>query len=367
MSFIVRIKKYVSQNFSLDIEFETHDNICLGILGTSGCGKSMTLKCIAGIEKPDEGYIALNGKVLYDSEKKINLKAQERKTGYLFQNYALFPKMTAYQNITVPLKLSKKENQIRSRYWIEKFGLSGLEKSFPHQLSGGQQQRTALARMLICEPDAVLLDEPFSALDSNLREYMQLEFLNLMSGTAFQNMILVTHSRDEVYRLCPELVIIDKGRIVSKGGTRTIFDKPDSVISAEKTGCKNISKIIRRGRREIYALDWGIALKTAEEVSDDITHVGIRAHSLIPHTPGNKTETIAAAACDGFNTARIHNPKKSSGPFEDIVVFTNADSKEKSGRGEIWWKFNRDTITDNFEAIPEKLFFPPESLLLLRG
>jgi molybdate transport system ATP-binding protein len=363
MSFIVRIKKYFSQNFSLDIEFETHDNTCLGILGTSGCGKSMTLKCIAGIEKPDEGYIALNDKVLFDSEKKINLKAQERKTGYLFQSYALFPKMTAYQNIIAPLQCSKKEKQRRSRYWIEKFALSGLEKSFPHQLSGGQQQRAALARMLICEPNAVLLDEPFSALDSNLREYMQLEFLNLMSGPAFQNTILVTHSRDEVYRLCPELVIIEQGRIVTRGGTRKIFDKPDSVISAEKTGCKNISKIIRRGRREIYALDWGLALKTAEEVNDAVTHVGIRAHSLVPLTSENKA---TGHDCNGFNTVRVSNPKKSSGPFEDIVVFTNADAKEKSERGEIWWKFNRDDIVGPLPPTPEKLFFPPESLLLLR-
>jgi molybdate transport system ATP-binding protein len=363
MSLIVRIKKYFSKSFSksfsLDIEFETQDNTCLGILGSSGCGKSMTLKCIAGIEKPDEGYIVLNDKVLFDSEKKINIKAQDRKTGYLFQNYALFPKMNSLQNIISPLLCSQKEKQIRSRYWIEKFGLQGLEKSFPHQLSGGQQQRVALARMLICEPFAVLLDEPFSALDSNLREYMQLEFLNLMAGAAFQNTIFVTHSRDEAYRLCPELVIIDKGRIVTKGKTRKIFDKPDSVISAEKTGCKNISKIVRKGAREIFALDWGVALKTAEDVGEGITHVGIRAHSLI--------EQYKKEDGDNFNVARIAAPKKSSGPFEDVVVFINADAKNDSERGEIWWKFNRADIASDTVTIPEKLFFPPESLLLLRS
>jgi molybdate transport system ATP-binding protein len=359
----VRIKKRLSPAFRLDVEFHADDYRCLGILGASGSGKSMTLKCIAGIEKPDEGFISLDGKILFDSERKINLKARARKVGYLFQNYALFPTMSALDNITVALSGAKKHKRRVAQDWIDKFGLNGLEQNFPHQMSGGQQQRVALARMLVTNPASVLLDEPFSALDSNLREYMQLELLSLIRQkddgalAPFKNSILVTHSRDEVYRLCPSLLIMDGGNIVAAGDTRAIFDRPDSVVCAERTGCKNISKVVRRGAREIFALDWGLALHTQGVVGDDVTHVGIRAHSLIP----------AAGDGVGRNEVRLGGCKASSGPFEELVVFTNADAGDESERHELWWKSERREIGAAAPALPAKLCLPPESLLLLKS
>ncbi|MDR3301801.1 MAG: ATP-binding cassette domain-containing protein [Spirochaetaceae bacterium] len=369
MSLVVRIKKRLSADFTLDVEFQTEDYQCLGVLGASGCGKSMTLKCIAGIEKPDEGFIALDGRVLFSSALGIiNLKARERKVGYLFQNYALFPKMTALENMCAALPgalsgvLSNK-NLSEARGWIERFGLSGLEKNYPHQMSGGQQQRVALARMLITHPAAVLLDEPFAALDSNLREYMQLELLQLIQSqdegalAPFKNAILVTHSREEVYRLCPRLLIMAGGKIVAQGNTRQVFDKPDSVISAELTGCKNISRIIRKAEREVFALDWGLLLRTAEVVGSGMTHIGIRAHNLQP---------ISAGSEKGYNEVRLGRCKTSSGPFEDLVVFTNAEAKDNTEQHEIWWKSERASVGGAPPLCPEKLFFPPESLLLLK-
>ena len=152
---------------------------CLGILGPSGCGKSMTLKSIAGIVEPDSGSIILDGRELFNSSRKVNLKPQKRRVGYLFQNYALFPNMTVEENILTGLKAGKRYGEAQQKKRVsemmERFRLSGLEKRYPAQLSGGQQQRVALARILAYEPEALLLDEPFSAMDTHLRERLRLE------------------------------------------------------------------------------------------------------------------------------------------------------------------------------------------------
>ena len=160
MSLIVHIRKRL-HNFELISDFETDGQLAL--LGASGSGKSMTLKCIAGIEKPDSGYIELNGRVLYDSEKNINIPPQKRQIGYLFQNYALFRYMTVYDNVAFGLKVQKadkKKIDARVRELIKLVGLEGLEKRYPSQLSGGQRQRVAFARALAPNPQVLLLDEP---------------------------------------------------------------------------------------------------------------------------------------------------------------------------------------------------------------
>ena len=151
-------------HFALDVCFSSKSRR-IGILGASGCGKSMTLKSIAGIEVPDSGNIVVEGRILFDSDSRINLKPQKRNIGYLFQNYALFPTMTVAKNIAAGLKGNRKENEQRVREMVRKFRLDGLEDQLPAQLSGGQQQRVALARIMAYEPDVILLDEPFSALD----------------------------------------------------------------------------------------------------------------------------------------------------------------------------------------------------------
>ena len=171
----------------------------------------MTLKSIAGIELPDSGRIEISGRVFFDKEKKVNLKPQKRNVGYLFQNYALFPTMTVAQNIAAGLKGNKAENEKRVQEMIRKFRLQGLEKHLPGQLSGGQQQRVALARIMAYEPDVILLDEPFSALDMYLKDRLQRELSEMLEdypGTV----ILVSHNRDEVYRFCEDLAVIDKGQ-----------------------------------------------------------------------------------------------------------------------------------------------------------
>ena len=162
MSLKVNIKKRLG-NFNLDVAFETERGV-FAILGASGCGKSMTLKCIAGIETPDEGRIELNGRVLYDSAKKINLTPQKRRVGYMFQDYALFPNLTVEQNIKAGMGKHPEEEKVRS--YINRFRLEGLEKHYPAQLSGGQKQRISIARVFLKNPPILLLDEATSALDN---------------------------------------------------------------------------------------------------------------------------------------------------------------------------------------------------------
>ncbi|WP_414621711.1 molybdate ABC transporter permease subunit [Calothrix sp. CCY 0018] len=165
---IVNIEKNL-KSFQLQVDFIADENT-LGLLGASGSGKSMTLRCIAGLEKPSRGRIILNGRVLFDAKRKINLPSRKRRIGFLFQNYALFPHMTVAQNIAFGLQELPKRHRIsKVRQYIEMMQLQDLENRYPHQISGGQQQRVALARALVIEPEAILLDEPLSALDTYLR------------------------------------------------------------------------------------------------------------------------------------------------------------------------------------------------------
>ena len=171
MAIHVEIEKSF-KGFSLKTAFDSKSS-ATGILGASGSGKSMTLRCIAGIEKPDKGKIIINGRTVFDSEKKINLKPQERRIGYLFQNYALFPTMTVKDNIKCGFRGEKGTQDAKVADFVKRYHLDGLENRYPSQLSGGQQQRVALARMMIGEPEAILLDEPFSALDGYLKDTLQ--------------------------------------------------------------------------------------------------------------------------------------------------------------------------------------------------
>ena len=227
MALKVDIRKKIG-NFSLDVRIETSDPIT-GLLGASGCGKSMTLKCISGIEVPDSGHIEIDGRILFDSDRKINIKPQNRDVGYLFQNYALFPTMNVRRNIMCGLQGIKDKSERSARYHevVSLMHLEGLENHRPYQLSGGQAQRTALARMLASNPSILLLDEPFSALDSFLRKELQRELSELLSKIGKQ-VILVTHSQKEVRRMSSRLFVMKNGSIIRSGSTEEVFEEPGS-------------------------------------------------------------------------------------------------------------------------------------------
>ena len=270
------------KGFSLDVRLKGQDGP-IGILGASGSGKSMTLRSIAGIETPDSGRIIINGKTVFDSEAKINLKPQERRVGYLFQNYALFPTMTVEKNIACGYRGEKSELSQKVADYIKRYHLEGLEKHLPSQLSGGQQQRVALARMMIGEPEVILLDEPFSALDGYLKDILQRDMQNFLKDYK-GDMIMVTHSRDEAYKFCSQLTLLNNGKDILTGETRDIFENPQYLEAARLTGCKNFSAVQKMGSHEVYALDWELMLRSEQEVTEDITHVGIRGHWMRPAT-----------------------------------------------------------------------------------
>lgn len=279
MSIEMHIKKRLG-SFQLDVDLFMDKEI-MGILGASGCGKSMTLQCIAGIVTPDEGRIVLNGKVLYDAEKKINLPPQKRRVGYLFQNYALFPNMSVWENIMTGLRREKdkgmKEQTVRQIMGILK--LSGLEQHKPSQLSGGQQQRVALARILVTKPEILLMDEPFSALDSFLKEQVQVELMRLLKEYN-KDVILVTHSRDEAYRLCKKLTLMDQGKILKTGDLKQLFCNPETAQGAILTGCKNIAVAQVKTEHEMEIPEWGIRKRMEQFLPKTVCAVGIRAHDI---------------------------------------------------------------------------------------
>lgn len=236
MALFVDIEKKLA-SFDLRMKFEMQDEV-LALLGGSGSGKSMTLKCIAGIEKPDKGKIILDGRELFNSEKHINLKPQDRGVGYLFQQYALFPNMTVYQNISCGVKgaakragaerggncISKNDKEKMIRDIIDLVHLNGLEEKKPKQISGGEQQRVALARILVNQPDALLLDEPFSALDASLRKNLVRETYKLMKDYG-KSVIFVTHDQKEAFRLSESVALIEQGEITRMGKKEDIFEK----------------------------------------------------------------------------------------------------------------------------------------------
>lgn len=207
----VQIYKKLAE-FDLDVSFQVNDNI-LGLMGASGSGKSMTLKCIAGIETPDQGRIVLNDRVLFDSEKKINVPIQKRNVGYMFQSYALFPNMNVYENISVGLRARKvKDVDIVAQKVMKQFQISELASRYSKQLSGGQRQRVALARLIAYEPDVLLLDEPFSALDEDLKEDLLRELKSELQIS--KPVIFVSHNKEEVNELCDFKYKIKQGEIV---------------------------------------------------------------------------------------------------------------------------------------------------------
>lgn len=354
MSLIVDIKKKM-KGFSLEIAFKT-DGEYIGILGASGSGKSMTLKCIAGVETPDEGQIVLNGKVLFDSEKGINLKPQDRNVGYLFQNYALFPHMTVEENIGIGLKLPKKEKEQKVAEMIRAFQLQGLETKYPNYLSGGQQQRVALARCIIYKPDLLMLDEPFSALDSHLRDQLQnelLELLKLYDG----EVLMVSHDRDEIYRFCEKIVIIDKGKSVLCGDTKEIFKQPKLYTVAKITGCKNISRCEVLSTNSVYAVDWGIVLETAKIIPQKIKYVGVQAHDF--------QMLDAAAAEDEKNVIKCRINRIVEGVSEYTVYFENEKMEKKNDNADILYKIDKDKWNNRKDKENLYLKIPEDAILML--
>lgn len=343
MALEVDIEKRLG-SFRLNVKFSAEDGV-LSLLGASGCGKSMTLKCIAGIEKPDRGRIALDGRVLFDSAAGINLPPQKRRVGYLFQQYALFPNMTVRQNIRAGLRGRRDAGSVLDEM-IHTMGLEGTENQRPAQLSGGQQQRVALARILVNEPEVLLLDEPFSALDSHLRFRLEQELRDVIRAFG-KPVILVSHDRDEVYRLSDRVAIMQGGRLEAIGGKREVFRNPLTRNGAVLTGCKNISPIQKLSERRLLAQSWNVELETGEDIGD-ARYVGIRMHSISLAGEENRISCQV--------TELIENP------FSYTVLLRR---KDESGGECISWEIDKE-LWQAKQADFLDICLPRDGLLLLK-
>ena len=346
MSIYVDIEKDFG-SFVLKAKFEAGDET-LALLGASGCGKSMTLRCIAGIVTPDRGKIILDGVTLFDSEKKINLPPQKRHTGLMFQNYALFPNMTVLQNIKAGAKREKDSQKRKAMIEsvIERFGLAELSDRYPHQISGGQQQRVALARILVSSPKILLLDEPFSALDSHLRFKLEQEVRHVMRQFG-KTVILVSHDRDEVYRMSDSIAIMDGGEIQVIGPRHDVFRNPRTQKGAILTGCKNISDIERLDDGYVWATDWDMEFYLPN-LPPEITAVGVRMKSIRPG-PGD-------------NAVRCRVLEVNENPFSYTVMLESVLAPAVVPLG---WELPKQ----DWEAIKTNeitIHIPREAILLLR-
>ncbi|MCC3536255.1 MAG: molybdate ABC transporter permease subunit [Microcoleus sp. PH2017_25_DOB_D_A] len=265
--------------FALNVGFDIGPEV-LGILGASGSGKSMTLRCIAGLETPTSGKIAVNGKVLFDSVQGINVPSKDRRIGFLFQNYALFPHLTVAENIAFGLQhLSTSEQQLRVKEQLISVQMSGLENRYPQELSGGQQQRVALARAIASSPDLLLLDEPFSALDTHLRSQLERELMQALAN--YRGITLfVSHNLEEVYRVCENLLVLADGSAIAFDTKQNIFDRPRNFTVAQLTGCKNFCAAKPISETVVEAIDWRCDLTVAEPIPKSLVSVGIRAHQI---------------------------------------------------------------------------------------
>ena len=345
------------------------------LLGASGCGKSMTLKCIAGIEKPDRGRITLGDRVLFDAEKKVNLPARERRVGYLFQNYALFPNMTVRKNVACAAKDPAYAEEL-----LERFCITDVADQYPAELSGGQSQRTALARMLAAKPELLMLDEPFSALDNYMRTRMEHEILDIMKEFGGP-VILVTHDRNEAYRLAGRIGVMADGQLTEVQDRQEFFDHPRTVAAARLTGCKNISRLTEREDGSFFAEDWGIPVASpAGESLAGVPYVGFRAHyfrwveEAVPTDSGSgdasegEAKVLSEGANEGVPVISCCLQRVIEDTFSVVVCFTAEGNPSESPDALLTWVVDKskwDVVKERVLAGHFRLQIDPEKLILL--
>lgn len=318
----------------LDIQFE-HDRSqgILGILGSSGCGKSMTLRCISGVVRPDSGRITLGDEVFYSSKDRIFIKPRNRGVGHLFQDYALFPNMTVRNNILAGMRGDKKENLTRIDQLLHSFYILDQANKYPGELSGGQKQRAALARAFASKPSILLLDEPFSALDEYLRYQLEqnlFEYLEQYEGIV----LYVSHNRDEIRRFCDHVLVVEDGQAISYMPVINLFDSPWHFPSARLAGVRNFSHAEKRGTYTVFAHEWNTLLSTTCPVPDDLEYIGVRETSVrilqrvdgdistaIPTGNEEATPTQNEAATASRSKAAISAGNKAVFPKQNETAF----------------------------------------------
>ena len=319
----------------------------LGLLGASGCGKSLTMRSIAGIEKPDSGKIVVNGTVFFDrapgKKPKVDLTPQQRKTALLFQNYMLFPNLTVAQNVAAGIgkDTSPADRDAIVAAELKRFGLDGFDKRYPAQLSGGQQQRVALARMLAARPGILMLDEPFSALDAHLKSVLEQNLVSLFD--AFDGTILyVSHDIDEALRFCDRIAVVEAGHIMEIGTGDDLVNNPQSQAGIKLSGCKNATKAEYVDDGHVRLPKWGIVCAAGKKIERNVSCLGVRASFL------------ERASGPGENCYRVRVDRASDARFErmmllgfldrdetDVPTVERTDDEMKYLHQHLFWRVNK--------------------------
>lgn len=356
-------KRY--DDFELDVQLQAGSER-VALLGASGCGKSLTLRCIAGVETPDEGRIVVDGITFFDSCVGVNLSPQERACALLFQNYQLFPHMTAEENVCAGMRDAQSgwgmrgpahDVRRRARSFLQIFGVSELAERYPAQMSGGQQQRVALARMLAAGPQILMFDEPFSALDSYLKSALEQTLLDVFS-VIDRNVLYVSHDIDEACRLCDRICVMHNGRIEESGTAHELLARPQTLAGMRLTGCKNTSRARRVSATEVEALDWGMTFDVGREVPSDVAYVGVRAR----HIHRDRERRVGER---GRNSFDVRVARVSDSRFERLVLL---DPPLGDARSRIQWKVDmvdvsRDELPREGETL--RLHFDASKILLV--
>src|ERR671918_882226 len=276
-------KKFADTAAVEALDLEIADGEFVSLLGPSGCGKTTTLRLVAGFLQPDDGEIRVGGEVL--SSRRVLVPPERRAMSMIFQSYAVWPHMTVFQNVIYGLKfkkLTKHEADQRANRFLRLVRLDPLKDRYPAELSGGQQQRVALARALVVEPQTLLMDEPLSNLDANLREEMRSEIRRLHEEIRITT-IYVTHDQAEAMATSDRIAVLDRGRMVQVGRPAEIFDHPKTRFVAEFVGKTNIWSG-RTGENNKVTVGQGLQIQVAagpDANSRDETFVCLRPHNII--------------------------------------------------------------------------------------
>ncbi len=350
--------------FKMDIRFETKSNR-IGILGESGAGKSMLLKYLAGIYSPDSGQIQLEDAMLFDAENGFNVIPQDRNIAYMFQNYALFPTMSVRENIEIVVKGDKLCKKEKADYLLQQFQIENLADKKPAELSGGQQQRVALARVLAYEPKLILLDEPFSALDENLKESLQIELEQMI--TDYNGMvIMVSHSRDELYKFSDEIIIVSDGKVVETGLTERIFTKPKTVKAARLLGVNNILPVRSTADGLLEIPDWGICLPLDSKDLDGLRYIGIRDRDLKPVWDNDFAIGYQKDLVFDISVLSSYESLHEKKVFFTVERGGNSSSPEKQNRKYSFLFYKDDSKNISEGKLPTKLSIDKEKIILFR-
>ena len=312
----------------------------------SGSGKSTFCSYVLGYRHDYSGSVMFDNDVTANYKVKDWVEMRKRHISHLFQELRLFPELTALENVEIKNKITGFKTREQILKWFDMLGIADKVDAKIGRMSFGQQQRVALARILASDPEVLMLDEPFSALDAFLKEKLQLELLELLSGYD-KDILMVTHSRDEIYRFCEHMLIVEDGRQAGFGVTKEIFKNPGTPAAAKLTGCKNIEKIERVDDHTMVLPNWNTTVCVKGMIPENTTHIGIRAHYLRLPENGQRE-----------NLVECQNGKILDDPFELVVVFEH----------DVWWKIPKESWQKEYqEKMPQYLAIPEESILYLHG